>query len=100
MLYDKIYSKYYKSDIDFNFVSGDIGAFPYTPHSYYHNTENFNFYASGIGNNKHYKAVLVEIGDNTRINFLDLRSNTIERKQNIQNSMFRYINFKTFFFRE
>ena len=80
MLYDKIYSKYYKSDIDFNFVSGDIGAFPYTPHSYYHNTENFNFYASGIGNNKHYKAVLVEIGDNTRINFLDLRSNTIERK--------------------
>tara|TARA_Y100000996_G_scaffold411026_1_gene394418 strand:+ start:2756 stop:3550 length:795 start_codon:yes stop_codon:yes gene_type:complete len=80
-LYDKIYSKFYKSEIKFHFVSGDIGAFPYTPYAYYNNSENFNYYASGIGNGSHYKAIIINIKDELSFNFLDLENNMLERKE-------------------
>ena len=80
-LYDKIYSKFYKSEIKFHFVSGDIGAFPYTPYAYYNNSENFNYYASGIGNGLHYKAIVINIKDELSFNFLDLENNMLERKE-------------------
>ncbi|MDA9818767.1 hypothetical protein N9B78_01500 [Flavobacteriaceae bacterium] len=80
-LYDKIYSKFYKSEIKFHFVSGDIGAFPYTPYAYYNNSENFNYYASGIGNGSNYKAIVIKIKDELSFNFLDLENNMLERKE-------------------
>ena len=81
MLYDKIHSKFYKSEIKFHFVSGDIGAFPYTPYAYYNNSENFNYYASGLGNGLHYKAIVIKIKDELSFNFLDLENNMLERKE-------------------
>ena len=81
MLYDKIYSKFYKSEIKFHFVSGDIGAFPYTPYAYYNYSENFNYYASGIGNGLHYKAIVINIKDELSFNFLDLENNMLESKE-------------------
>ena len=80
-LYDKIYSKFYKSEIKFHFVSGDVGAFPYTPYAYYNNSENFNYYASGLGNGSHYKAIVIKIKDELSFNFVDLENNMLERKE-------------------
>lgn len=76
--YNKIKKKYFQSDKTFNFISGDIGAFSLTPFSFYHSEDNFNLFASGIGNKKNYKGILINVSDNIAIQFIDIVSGVVE----------------------
>jgi hypothetical protein len=78
--YDQIFKKYYNSKYNFYFFSGDIGAFPYTPYAFYDNSNNFNFYAAGLGNGKHNKGILLKLDKNVAVQFVDLVKGTIESK--------------------
>lgn len=78
LLYDKIYSKYYNSQLNFYFISGDIGAFKFTPYAYYDKLNNFNLIASGLGNGYNYMGILIDIADNVKIEFINIKSNKIE----------------------
>ena len=73
-LYDKLYKKYYDTDRNFYFVAGDIGAFNFTPFSFYENDSNFTLLASGIGNDFNTNGIIIEIGDNINTKFIDLKS--------------------------
>jgi len=53
--YDRIFQKYNKSELQFFFFSGDIGAYNYTPYAFYDIDNNFEFYASGLGNDNYSK---------------------------------------------
>tara|TARA_B100001093_G_C26852881_1_gene1025934 strand:+ start:3284 stop:4165 length:882 start_codon:yes stop_codon:yes gene_type:complete len=76
--YKKIYSNYYKNKLNFYLIAGDIGAFPYTPYAFYDNDENFNLLGVGIGNSRHYKALELELDDDIKLNFIDLKSGLVE----------------------
>ncbi len=76
--YDQVFKKYHKSNINFHLFSGDVGAFPYTPFAFYDKLNNFNFYASGLGNAMHNKAISLQIGKDVSVQFIDLTSGKIE----------------------
>ena len=78
--YNHIFKKYYNSKYNFYFFSGDIGAFPYTPYAFYDNSNNFNFYAAGLGNGKHNKGILLKLDKNVAVQFVDLVKGNIESK--------------------
>lgn len=78
--YNQVFEKYHNSNIEFHLFSGDIGAFPYTPFAFYDKFNNFNFYASGLGNSIHNKAILLQIGEDISVQFIDLTSGKIEPK--------------------
>ena len=80
-LYDKIFNRFNKSSIIFHLISGDIGAFKLTPYAFYDKSENFNLYASGLGNLNYNKAIFLKINDSVNINFIDLNTGNIELKK-------------------
>jgi hypothetical protein len=80
--YDLIYNKYYNDNYKFYFITGDIGAFNLTPYAFYDKKNNFNFFASGLGNDYHKKAIVINLLEQIDINFIDLVSSDIEIKEN------------------
>ena len=81
-LYDEIYNNFFAEDIEIYFFSGDIGAYPYTPYAFYDRIENFSFYGVGLGNERNSKALLIEINNDIKVNFIDINSSAIEPKEN------------------
>ncbi len=73
-IYQEIYKKYYKSEEQFYFISGDIGAFRYIPYAFYDKDINFNFFASGIGNGKNTLGLLIDLGNTINFRFIDLKT--------------------------
>ena len=81
-LYDNLYKRYYNTNHNFYFVAGDIGAFNFTPFSFYENDSNFTLLASGIANDFNTNGIIIEIGDNINTKFIDLKyGNTFENKK-------------------
>ena len=78
LLYDLIFDRYFKSNTNFYFISGDIGAYPYTPYAFYDYNKNFKFYAVGLGNEKNNKGILIDIKKEVDINFIDFNTYKIE----------------------
>jgi len=76
--YDQIFQKYNKSELRFFFFAGDIGAYNFTPYAFYDIDNNFEFYASGIGNNNYSKGILIKVSDNVEVNFIDLETSLLE----------------------
>lgn len=72
--YNKLYKNYYKTKDNFYFIAGDIGAFQYTPYAFSDVDENFRLIATGLGNNYHYKGIEIELSNEVKINFVDLKS--------------------------
>lgn len=81
-LYDKVYN---------HFFAGDIGAFPLTPYSFYNNVDNFIFYGFEVGNEKNHKAILIEMNNDIKVNFVDIKSRVIEPKE-------KYLKYKVQFY--
>jgi len=90
-LYDKIYNKFFARDIKIHFFAGDIGAFKYTPYAFYDKMNNFSFYAVGIGNLINSKGILIDPNEEVLVNFVDLKTKTIESKT-------KYIKYKVQFY--
>ena len=80
--YDLIYDKYHNTNYKFYFITGDIGAFNFNPYAFYDKNNNFNFFASGLGNDYHKKAIVINLLEPIKINFIDLLSGDVERKEN------------------
>ena len=87
ILYDKIHKEYFGDSKKFFFVSGDIGAFKNYPFGFYHENNNFNFYASGIGNEKNYIGVSVDLKKEVELNFIDLETSLIEPKNKFKKNI-------------
>jgi hypothetical protein len=90
-LYDKIYNHFFAGDIKMHFFAGDIGAFPLTPYSFYDNVDNFNFYGVGLGNEKNHKAILIDMNNDIKVSFVDIKSYVIEPKE-------KYLKYKVQFY--
>jgi len=73
-VYKEIFKKYYKNQEKFYFISGDIGAFKYTPYAFYDKDVNFNFISSGIGNEINTVGLLIDISTNINFRFIDLKT--------------------------
>ena len=85
--------------------SGDIGAFDYTPHSYYEKNENFYLFASGIGNSFYKNGVSIELNYNGKITtrFINLKNFLIEnpKKYNkIYNQIYQFPKLALFYLRK
>ena len=80
-LYDKVYESYINSEIQFHFVAGDIGAFRYTPYSFYDAIDNFRLYGVGIGNLINQKGLLIDFTDDIIVKFIDIKTLEIEPKE-------------------
>lgn len=76
--FDKVLKKYNNSSKRLLFFSGDIGAYNFTPYAYYDTNDNFEFYASGLGNNRHNKGLLIKVSENIEVKFIDLDSGAME----------------------
>ena len=76
--YDRIFKNYNKSELRFFFFSGDIGAYNFTPYAVYDIDNNFEFYASGLGNDNYSKGILIRLANNVEVNFIDLETSLIE----------------------
>ena len=81
--YDFLTEKYLGSDKNVFIITGDIGAFDYTPYSFYDKNENFHLYASGIGNSYHKNGINIEINKEGLIeaNFIKLKNSKLVRKE-------------------
>lgn len=81
--YDYLTEKYLGSDKNIFIITGDIGAFDYTPYSFYDKNENFHLYASGIGNSFHKNGINIEINKKGLIeaNFIKLKNSKLVRKE-------------------
>ena len=81
-LYQMLYDDFNGIDTKFHFFSGDIGAFNYTPFAFFDNYDNFYLYAVGIGNKNNSKAILVNLGKDISVDFIDINNSKIESKEN------------------
>ena len=70
----QIYQKYNNSELQFFFFSGDIGAYTLTPYAFYDTDNNFEYFASGLGNNNYNKGILIKVANNVEVNFIDLET--------------------------
>ena len=73
-IYKELYKKYHEDQRQFYFISGDIGAFRYTPFAFYDNDVNFNFLASGIGNGTNTLGLLLDLGNTINFRFINLKT--------------------------
>tara|TARA_B100000886_G_scaffold112513_1_gene75611 strand:+ start:9328 stop:10260 length:933 start_codon:yes stop_codon:yes gene_type:complete len=79
-VFNFIYKKFYEKSLMVYFFTGDIGAYSYTPYSFYHKDKNMNYVATGIGNKDNYKGVNINISDKVDFNFIDLKTSLSEQK--------------------
>jgi len=93
LLYDLIFDRYFKSNTNFYFISGDLGAYPYTPYAFYDYNKNFNFYAVGLGNQKNNKGILIDIKKEVDINFIDFNTYKIEKSFKYYNTFVQFYQF-------
>ncbi len=77
-LYQKIYEKYFGKTLPFLFVAGDLGAYDFTPHTFYHNDSNFTMLSSGIGNSYNSKAIKIKLNKKVEYSIVDLLSGNEE----------------------
>ena len=77
-LYQQIYEKYYGKTLPFFFVAGDLGAYDFTPHTFYHNDSNFTMLASGIGNSYNSKAIKIKLNKKVEYSIINLLSGNEE----------------------
>lgn len=68
---------YMGSDKNFYIFTGDIGAFNYTPYSFYEKEKNFNLFAVGLGNKHKKNGIEIIIGESVSASFIDIESNDI-----------------------
>jgi hypothetical protein len=76
--YDKIFQKYNNSQSRFFFFSGDIGAYNFMPYAFYDTENNFEFYASGLGNSNYKKGILINVAQDINVGFIDLETGLVE----------------------
>ena len=76
-IYKEIYEKYFNDEKQFYFISGDIGAFKFTPYAFYDEDENFSFLASGIGNGLNTLGLLIDINNDIKLKFIDFKTSTL-----------------------
>ena len=81
--YNFLTEKYLGSDKNVFIITGDIGAFDYTPYSFYDKNENLRLYASGIGNSFHKNGINIEINKDGLIeaNFIKLKNSKLLKKR-------------------
>ena len=81
--YNFLTEKYLGSDKNVFIITGDIGAFDYTPYSFYDKNEKFRLYASGIGNSFHKNGINIEINKDGLIeaNFIKLKNSKLLKKR-------------------
>ena len=65
------------SDKNFYIFTGDIGAFNYTPYSFYEKDKNFNLFAVGLGNKHKKNGIEIIIGETLSVGFIDIKSYNI-----------------------
>lgn len=65
------------SDKNFYIFTGDIGAFNYTPYSFYEKNKNFNLFAVGLGNKHKKNGIEIIIGETLEIGFIDIENYNI-----------------------
>ena len=85
--------------------TGDIGAFDYTPHSFYEKNENFYLFASGIGNSFYKNGVSIDLNYNGKITakFINLKNSLIEdpKKYNkIYNQFYQFPKLTLFYLKK
>jgi len=97
--YEIITQKYLGSSKNIFIVTGDIGAFDYTPYSFYDKYGNFHLLATGIGNSSHKNGISIEIDEKGFINtnFLDIKNLKVETKENFSKLIIQLYQFPKLF---
>ena len=77
LFYEFLQEEYKNEKHEVFLFTGDIGAFSFTPYSFYSKDENFNLYAVGLGNKHKKNGIQIDISDKLEINFIDLKNQEI-----------------------